>query len=70
MGYTCPVCDFADLDEAPISSHEICPCCGTQFGLDDAVVNKADLPECYDRLRQNWIDGGSQWFDPSEHPDE
>ncbi|CAI6246577.1 hypothetical protein NRS6120_05960 [Bacillus subtilis] len=39
MKHTCPVCGFKGLAEPPYDhegnhSHEICPCCGFQFGFD------------------------------------
>lgn len=81
MSYTCPVCDYPDLDEEPLFSWEICACCGTEFGYDDAVaVKDADGRERIARdpailalrhaeLRQKWIDGGRKWFDPTIRPD-
>lgn len=40
MMYTCPVCNYNELDEPPYNTHgygsdEICPCCVFQFGYDD-----------------------------------
>ena len=51
---TCPVCWFSPLPYPPRDYH-ICPCCGTEFGNDDAVFT-------WDELRQRWIAGGEQWF--------
>jgi hypothetical protein len=54
MKYMCPVCGYPDLEDKPIN-HEICPCCGSQFGYDDYLKTHAEL-------RQEWLDGGAKWF--------
>src|SRR5260221_2486348 len=51
---TCPVCAYARLPYPP-SDYNICPCCGTEFGNDDAIVS-------HDELRRTWIRGGANWF--------
>lgn len=43
--YTCPVCGFKGLKEAPYGSnkepsYEICPNCGVEFGFDDRKEGK------------------------------
>ena len=45
--YTCPVCAFDGLKEAPYGPHqepsyEICPNCGFEFGFDDRNDSKED----------------------------
>jgi hypothetical protein len=40
----------------PAVPYNICPCCGTEFGVDDLYHS---LPE----LRQAWISEGLPWFD-------
>jgi hypothetical protein len=64
----CPVCGYPDLYEPPWSedepSFEICPCCATQFGYDDAC-GQADpdaVRRRYQELREAWIAAGCQWF--------
>lgn len=57
--YVCPVCGWPELDEPAYdqygsSSFDICPCCGTQFGYQDARRTHADL-------RAEWIAGGMPW---------
>lgn len=47
MKHTCPVCGFKGLAEPPYDhegnhSHEICPCCGFQFGFDDYEMQHED----------------------------
>ncbi|NBW07239.1 MAG: hypothetical protein EBR82_04355 [Caulobacteraceae bacterium] len=57
----CPVCFLPDGLSSNDRYQEICPCCGTQFGLDDARVNHADL-------RQKWIAAGHPWWSRSTLP--
>jgi hypothetical protein len=54
MKYRCPTCMYARLPYPPNDYH-ICPCCGTEFGNDDAVYS-------YEQLREMWIAGGANWF--------
>ena len=63
--HRCPACGTA-LDFAPwhggSSSDEICPCCGIQFGYDDAAGGDAERRrQVYDSWREKWIAGGMQW---------
>jgi hypothetical protein len=39
----------------PPRDYHICPCCGTEFGNDDAEFS-------HDQLREMWISGGARWF--------
>lgn len=48
----CPVCGF-DWHE-PVERYEICECCGTQFGYDDANTSHFEL-------RRRWIERGCPW---------
>lgn len=54
MNYVCPVCGFSELPEKP-ENYSICPCCGTEFGFDDAEFSYAEL-------RARWIAEGMHWF--------
>src|SRR5438067_11786556 len=54
MRYKCPVCFFPDMDSPP-SDYMICPCCGTEFGLDDEDVSHAEL-------RMEWAKRNFPWF--------
>lgn len=54
MRHRCPVCFYDDLPYPPADYH-ICPCCGTEFGTDDAEA-------AHQQLREEWIDGGAKWF--------
>jgi hypothetical protein len=50
----CPVCMYPNLAYPPRDYH-ICPCCGTEFGNDDAEFS-------HDQLREMWISAGARWF--------
>jgi hypothetical protein len=39
----------------PPKGYNICPCCGIEFGLDDAF-------EGYEELRNQWLAAGGSWF--------
>jgi hypothetical protein len=54
MNHVCPVCFYEKLPYPP-SDYHICPCCGTEFGNDDAEFS-------HDQLREMWIAGGANWF--------
>ena len=54
MNYRCPVCFFDRLPYPPRDYH-ICPCCGTEFGNDDAEVS-------HRQLREAWTASGANWF--------
>lgn len=54
MVHRCPVCLYGSLLYPP-ENHEICPCCGTEFGLDDEQ-------ETHLQLRSKWIARGAPWF--------
>ena len=51
--FSCPVCLFSKMPDPPQDYH-ICPCCGTEFGNDDA-------DSTYDELRTAWIANGAPW---------
>lgn len=54
MNWTCPVC-FYDRLPYPPENYNICVCCGTEFGSDDAEASN-------EKLRDDWIDRGAFWF--------
>ena len=61
-GFLCPVCGYSNLQEPPhdaagAGSGEICPCCGIEFGKDDAGG-----PSVYEPLRAAWISAGMPWL--------
>jgi hypothetical protein len=39
----------------PPTDYHICPCCGTEFGLDD-------ISSSHEELRNNWLLAGAPWF--------
>jgi hypothetical protein len=39
----------------PAADYHICPCCGTEFGSDDAQFSHA-------QLREMWVASGAYWF--------
>lgn len=51
---TCPVCLYPDMPYPP-NEYNICPCCGTEFGSDDAFLTHA-------QLRDRWVLNGAPWF--------
>jgi len=64
--YRCPVCGYPELDTPPYNeqgsaSFYICPCCGIEFGYDDAKTS-------YEELRQRWLERGAPWFSRTTAP--
>lgn len=64
--YVCPVCGYDGLKDAPRDRHgdpsfDICPCCRTQFGYDDARRTHLSL-------REDWIARGMSWWSTSPPP--
>lgn len=47
MSYQCPVCGYNRLSKPP-QDYTICPCCGTEFEVDD-------FDKTYDQLRAEWL---------------
>ena len=58
--HTCPVCAYPEMPYPP-ERHEICPCCGTEFGYDD-------FSRSHRELRNAWLRSGGPWFNPLEAP--
>jgi hypothetical protein len=50
--YTCPVCGYLLND--PAEDYNICPSCGTEFGLTDSG-------RTFKQLRDEWIQSGAHW---------
>jgi hypothetical protein len=58
--YPCPVCGYqhnhwSEPAEAISYSFDICPCCGVEFGYNDAG-------RTHEELRSRWVAGGMKWF--------
>ena len=62
-GYFCPVCSYRGLEHPP-QDFTICPCCGTEFGLDDFAPRPEDMRRAWQELRRAWLEDGARWFDP------
>jgi hypothetical protein len=60
MNYICPVCGYDRLSKPP-ADHNICPCCGTEFGY-------ADIAHTFEQLRERWITRGATWFSAHTPP--
>jgi hypothetical protein len=45
-----------------IPSHDICECCGSEFGYEDNTVESTKVN------RQKWIEKGANWFQPEKKP--
>jgi hypothetical protein len=64
--FTCPVCGYPSLGEPHVDpmgspTYSICPCCGIEFGYDDAQKSHAEL-------RREWVSRGSPWWSKHEKP--
>ncbi len=53
MTYACPVCAYGMSE--PACDFNVCPCCGTEFGLHDKNST-------LEALRALWIANGMQWW--------
>jgi len=57
--HDCPVCGYA-MEDIP-ADYNICPCCGTEFGYNDAGISHAEL-------REEWVKRGALWWSPVDPP--
>ncbi|RBP15900.1 hypothetical protein DFR50_107170 [Roseiarcus fermentans] len=62
----CPVCGYDGLEEPAYDdvgapSYEICPCCGIEFGYEDASRS-------HESLREEWIAKGMPWWADDKPP--
>jgi len=60
--HDCPVCYYGIEGNVEDKYQEICPCCGTQFGYDDATTP-------HSVLRDRWISKGMKWFSKNKPPE-
>lgn len=51
-------------------SHEVCACCGYEFGFDDAPGSYMIDALSFSEYRERWIADGCPWFDESAKPAE
>lgn len=54
MSHRCLVCAYDQMPHPP-NSYNICPCCGVEYGLDDAF-------DSHELLRDEWLAVGAPWF--------
>lgn len=54
MNYRCLVCGYNQMPHPP-KDYSICPCCGVEYGLDDAF-------DSHRKLRNEWLRLGAPWF--------
>lgn len=65
--FYCLVCGFKQIEppwgeEGKNPSHDICDCCGVEFGYEDWTN------ESTKSYRKKWIEGGAKWFQPNSKP--
>lgn len=61
--HICPVCLYPHLEDPP-QEFSICPCCGTEFGVDDFALAPEEVLLAQRQLRWRWLQSGAAWFDP------
>jgi len=64
----CRVCGFRNEtppwgDDGCTPLYDYCPCCGVEHGYQDAHYGGVKA------FREEWIDSGAQWYDPTLQPD-
>ncbi|MDX2242976.1 MAG: hypothetical protein NW224_20035 [Leptolyngbyaceae cyanobacterium bins.302] len=65
--YRCRVCGFLHEeppwgDDGKTPTFNICECCGTEFGYEDAT------PKAIQSARKNWLSNGAKWYLPEFRP--
>ncbi|REK84672.1 hypothetical protein DY245_42135 [Streptomyces inhibens] len=68
MGLACFVCGLAQGvppwgDDGKTPTFDICPCCGSEFGYEDATDAGVF------RARRRWSERGYAWEDPKARPE-
>ena len=70
----CPVCGYdlgAPAWDEVSPSDEICPCCGIQYGYDDAAGGDMELRrKVHDTWRSKWVARGMPWSSVGQAPPE
>jgi len=60
MSNRCSICAYS-MPHPPVP-YNICPCCGVEYGVDDAF-------DSHEQLREEWLRRGAPWFsDTPAHP--
>jgi len=65
--YICRVCGLQQ-DDLPwgengyTPSFNICDCCGTEFGYQDATI------KAIKKSREKWLNQGAKWFEQKSKP--
>jgi hypothetical protein len=58
--YLCPVCGYGMQE--PAENYNICPSCGTEFGIHDVNASVQEL-------RAVWLQNGCKWWgNPDQQP--
>ncbi len=82
MNFVCPACGFMALENVPWyqktlvsgqmvwrTSHEICVCCGIEFGCDDwAGGNLEERAKVHKIWRLRWVKSGMRFVDMARKP--
>jgi hypothetical protein len=55
--YPCPICWY--MNSQPCENYNMCPSCGTEFGVNDQNAT-------IDELRTSWIKTGPKWWSKSD----
>ena len=50
-------------DDGKSPTHDICDCCGTEFGYEDCQLSAIR------KNRQKWIEGGAKWYNENQKPE-
>lgn len=62
----CRICGYlqneAPWDEYDCPTHNICECCGCEFGYQDGTLNAIKIN------RKKWLDDGAKWRWPEHQP--
>lgn len=64
---TCRVCGLVQPffpwgEDGRTPTHDICSCCGVEFGYEDATLIAIK------RHREEWVSKGAKWWSPKERP--
>ena len=65
--YKCRVCGLRQDglpwgEDGKTPSFNVCSCCGTEFGYEDATLKAIRLQ------RERWLSTSAKWFNPKDKP--